>query len=102
MAIWRARSSGKLRADADLAELERDTLLKDVAPIALFDQLVARMATGIKAIVYRSRLTDQEQYDIIDEIRTMLEDLDRQEYKMPESQAVDLSPTQPLPERLIT
>lgn len=77
----------KMRAEADLAELERDTLLKEVAPLALFDQMVARMAAGIRAIIGRSKLTDQEQYDIVEEMGRMILDLGNQEYKLPESQA---------------
>ena len=78
----------KLRAEADLAELERDTLMKDVAPLTVFDDLVARMAMGIRGIVNRSRLTEQEQDDVLQEIRTMIENLAQQDYKMPESEVV--------------
>ena len=73
------------RAQADLAELERDTLLKDVAPLDLLDQMIARMAMGIRGIIQRSKLTDQEQNDVQEEIRAMIEDLGGQDYKLPES-----------------
>ena len=77
----------KLRAEADLAEMERDTLAKNSIPMALIDSMFNRTATGIRAIITRSRLTEQEQDDILSDIRSMIEDLGSQGYAAPESKA---------------
>ena len=74
----------KLRAEADLAELERDELTKRIAPVETVDRLVCHLIRGIMAIVGRSRLPADERSDIQDEIRAMLHDMTQRDWDVPQ------------------
>ena len=80
----------KLRADADLAELERDALTKESIPIALIDRLVVGMIKGIVATIGRSHLAQADQTEIIEEMRTLIADLDAQGYQVPACKATKI------------
>ena len=77
----------KLRAEADLAELERDALTKASIPIALIDQMAMGMIKGIAAIIGCSSLTEQDQSEVIEEMRAMVAGLDQQDYQVPQCKA---------------
>ena len=74
----------KLRAEADLAELERDGLTKRLVPIDEVDHLGCHLIKGIMAVIGRSQLPADERDDIQDEVRAMLHDMTQRDWDVPQ------------------
>jgi hypothetical protein len=73
----------KLRAEADLAEIERDALRKETISMAELGPLIDHIGMTTRGIILNSSMSEQEKQDVFTSLRGFAEAMESKDFKLP-------------------